>query len=59
MLNVEVNEMFVIHNDYNLLPINVGVQIFATSNDCKHPIVMNTIVFLTDGKGLAEEGKGI
>ena len=55
---MEVNERFVVSDDYSLLPINVGVPSFATSDDCKQFMVMNTIVLLTTGKCLAEEGSG-
>ena len=55
-LSIEVNERFIISDDYSLLPINVGAPNFATSNNCKQLTIMKTIVFLTSGKDLAEKG---
>ena len=46
---MEVNERFVICENYSSLPINVGVPSFAISNNCKQLIVINTVVFLTTG----------
>ena len=46
---MEVNERFVISEDYSLLPINVGAPSFATSSNCKQLMVMNTVVLLTTG----------
>ena len=45
-LSMEVNERFIISDDYNLLPINVGAPNFATSNNCKQLIAMSSIVYL-------------
>ena len=45
----EVNERFVISEDYSSLPINVGAPSFAISNNCKQLTVINTIVLLTSG----------
>ena len=44
---MEVNEWFAISEDYNSLPINIGVSSFATSNDCKQLAVINTVVLHT------------
>ena len=52
---MEVNERFVILDDYSSLPINVGLLSFAISNNCKQLIVMNTIVLPTTGKGLTDK----
>ena len=46
---MEVNERFVISEDYSSLPINVGMPSFAISNNCKQHIAMNTIVLITTG----------
>ena len=51
---MEVNERFVINEDYSLLPINSGAQSFTISNNCKQFIVMNTVVSLTTGYGITE-----
>ena len=55
---MEVNERFAISEDYTSLPINVGAPSFATGNDCKQLIIMNTVVSLTTSKGLAEVHNG-
>ena len=44
---MEGNERFVIHDDYSILPFNVGAPGFAISNDFKQLIVINTVVILT------------
>ena len=43
---MKVNERFVISEDYNLLPINIEAPSFATSNNCKQVMVMNTVISL-------------
>ena len=55
---MEVNEKFVISDDYRFLPINVGAPSFAISDNCKQIIAINTIVLLTTGEILVPEGNG-
>ena len=44
---MEVNERFVISEDYRLLPINVGAPSFAISNNFKQLILIKTVLSLT------------
>ena len=46
---MEVNDGFMIDYKYSFLPINVGAPRFATSKNCKHLIVINTVVFCITG----------
>ena len=46
---MEVNERFVISENYSSLSINIGVPSFATSNDYKWLMGMDTKVSLTTG----------
>ena len=44
---MEVNERFVICENYSSLPINVGAPSFAINNNCKQITIMNAVVLLT------------
>ena len=55
---MEVEYRFVMREDYSLLPINVAVPRFATSNDCKQFMVVDTIVSLTTCLGNTQEDHG-
>ena len=55
---MELNERFVISEDYSSLPINIGVLSFATSNNCEQLTFMDTIVLITTGYYLFEEING-
>ena len=46
---MEVNERFVISEDNKSLPINAGAPSFATINNYKQLMVMNTVVLLSTG----------
>ena len=46
---MELNERFIISEDYSFLPINVGALSSAISSNCKKLIIMNAVVFLTTG----------
>ena len=46
---MEVNERFILSDEYSLLPINVGAPSFIISNNCKQLIAINTKAFLTCG----------
>ena len=48
-LSVEVNERFVINDDYSYLPINVDVPSLAISENCKELIFIDTVLFLMTG----------
>ena len=55
---MEVNERFIIINDYSLFPINVRAPSFAISHNFKQLTVIKIVFFLTTGEGLAEESNG-
>ena len=55
-LSVEVNERYVICEDHSSFPINMGAPRIAISNDYKKFTVIDTVVFLNAGYGLAQKG---